>query len=64
VIPLVVATGAGAGARRSIGTTVFGGMVLATLVGIVFVPVLFIAFELLAQRIGRKGRVGEMTPAR
>ena len=50
VIPLVVATGAGAGARRSIGTTVFGGMLLATFVGIVFVPVLFIAFEFLAQR--------------
>ena len=53
VIPLVVASGAGAGARRSIGTTVFGGMVLATFVGIVFVPVLFVAFELLAQRTVR-----------
>ncbi len=53
VIPLVVATGAGAGARRSIGTTVFGGMVLATFVGIVFVPVLFVAFEFLAQRTTR-----------
>ncbi|MFL5255538.1 MAG: efflux RND transporter permease subunit [Rhodopila sp.] len=49
VIPLVIATGAGAGARQSIGTTVFGGMVLATVLGIVFVPVLFIAFEFLAQ---------------
>jgi multidrug efflux pump subunit AcrB len=53
VVPLVIATGAGAGARRSIGTTVFGGMVLATLVGIVFVPVLFVAFEFLAQRTSR-----------
>ena len=50
VIPLAIATGAGAGARRSIGTTVFGGMVLATFIGIVFVPVLFVGFELLAQR--------------
>ena len=48
-VPLVLATGAGAGARQSIGTTVFGGMVLATVLGIVFVPVLFIAFEFLAQ---------------
>jgi multidrug efflux pump subunit AcrB len=53
VIPLVIATGAGAGARQSIGTTVFGGMLLATFVGIVFVPVLFVAFELLVQR-GRR----------
>lgn len=49
VMPLVLATGAGAGARQSIGTTVFGGMVLATVLGIVFVPVLFIVFEFLAQ---------------
>ncbi len=53
VIPLVIATGAGAGARRSIGTTVFGGMVLATFVGVVFVPVLFVAFEFLAQGTSR-----------
>ncbi len=53
VIPLVVATGAGAGARQSIGTTVFGGMVLATCVGIIFVPVLFVAVEHVVQRAGR-----------
>ena len=49
VLPLVFASGAGAGARQSIGTTVFGGMVLASFVGIVFVPVLFVSFELLAR---------------
>jgi multidrug efflux pump len=54
VVPLVVATGAGAGARQSIGTTVFGGMVLATFVGIVFVPVLFVAMERVVQRRGRR----------
>jgi multidrug efflux pump subunit AcrB len=53
VIPLVVATGAGAGARVSIGTTVFGGMVLASFVGVLFVPTLFVAFELLGQHAGR-----------
>jgi multidrug efflux pump subunit AcrB len=52
VIPLVIATGAGAGARQSIGTTVFGGMVLATILGIVSVPVLFIMFEFLARWSG------------
>ncbi len=53
VLPLVLASGAGAGARVSIGTTVFGGMVFATLLGIIFVPVLFIAFEFLSQRSAR-----------
>jgi multidrug efflux pump subunit AcrB len=49
VIPLVVATGAGSGARQSIGTTVFGGMVLASFIGVLFVPPLFVAFERLAE---------------
>ena len=56
VVPLVVASGAGAGARQSIGTTVFGGMILATLLGIVFVPVMFVAFERLAQGASRLTR--------
>ena len=41
VFPLVIATGAGAGSRRAIGMTTFSGMVLATLVGIFFVPALY-----------------------
>jgi multidrug efflux pump len=50
VLPLVFATGAGGAARRSIGTTVFGGMVLATLLGTLFVPMLFAGIERLVQR--------------
>jgi multidrug efflux pump subunit AcrB len=49
VIPLVVATGAGAAARQSIGTAVFGGMLLASFVGVLFVPALFVGFERLGQ---------------
>jgi multidrug efflux pump len=60
VIPLVLATGAGAAARQSIGTAVFGGMVLASFVGVLFVPALFVGFERLAamtQRlVRRRGR--------
>jgi len=56
VIPLVIATGAGAGARQSIGTTVFGGMVLATLVGVLFVGPLFVVAERITERLGRKKR--------
>ncbi|MEM8835460.1 MAG: multidrug efflux RND transporter permease subunit [Planctomycetota bacterium] len=39
--PLVIATGAGAASRQSIGTAVFGGMLLATFVGIFFIPTLY-----------------------
>ena len=41
VFPLVVATGAGAGSRRAIGVSTFAGMLLATLVGIAFIPALY-----------------------
>jgi multidrug efflux pump len=50
-VPLLVASGAGAASRRSIGTTVFSGMVAATVVGIVFIPVLFVILESLAERL-------------
>ncbi|MEM8876205.1 MAG: efflux RND transporter permease subunit, partial [Planctomycetota bacterium] len=39
--PLLIATGAGANGRQSIGTAVFGGMALATLIGVLFIPVLY-----------------------
>jgi len=42
VLPLAVATGAGAGAQRAIGTGVFGGMVAGTFLGIFFIPVFFV----------------------
>ncbi len=42
VVPLVVATGAGAAARQSMGTGVFGGMILATFIATVFVPLFFV----------------------
>ena len=45
VFPMVIATGAGAGSRQAIGHTTFWGMVLASVVGIVFVPPLWALFE-------------------
>ncbi len=45
VIPLVIATGAGAGSRNSIGQAVFGGMVMATIVGTLLVPVFFVMIQ-------------------
>ena len=41
IVPLVIATGAGAAARRSMGTGVFGGMILATFVATIFIPLFF-----------------------
>ncbi len=38
----VVATGAGAAARQSMGTGVFGGMILATFVATIFIPLFFV----------------------
>ncbi|MEA3415863.1 MAG: efflux RND transporter permease subunit, partial [Thermodesulfobacteriota bacterium] len=45
VAPMVIATGAGAGSRRAIGTTVFSGMLASTLVGIFLIPPLYYAFQ-------------------
>ncbi|MCC5787375.1 MAG: multidrug efflux RND transporter permease subunit [Phycisphaerales bacterium] len=53
VVPLVVATGAGAAARHSIGTGVIGGMLAATFLAPLFVPLFFSLFERLSERIAR-----------
>src|SRR5256884_7650671 len=42
VVPLVLATGAGKAGRVSVGTTVFGGMIAATTLNLVFIPVLYV----------------------
>jgi HAE1 family hydrophobic/amphiphilic exporter-1 len=42
VIPLVIATGAGAGSRRALGTAVFGGMTAATVLGVFMIPFLYV----------------------
>ena len=45
VIPLVVATGAGAASRRSVGMTVFGGMIAVAFVGTLLVPAFYVVIE-------------------
>jgi len=54
VIPLVFATGAGGAARQSIGTTVFSGMILASLAGVLFVGPLFVMAERATERLAKK----------
>jgi hydrophobic/amphiphilic exporter-1 (mainly G- bacteria), HAE1 family len=54
VIPLVIATGAGAGSRRALGTPVWGGMLAATFIGIIFIPPFYVLFETWRERLFRK----------
>jgi HAE1 family hydrophobic/amphiphilic exporter-1 len=49
-IPLWVATGAGAAARRMLGTAVISGMLAATVLGVFFIPALFVAVEKLSHK--------------
>jgi HAE1 family hydrophobic/amphiphilic exporter-1 len=48
VLPLALATGAGAGARNSVGTSVAGGMIASTFLSIFFIPVLYVVIRSLA----------------
>ncbi len=50
VAPMMIATGAGAGSRRAIGTTVVSGMLAATIVGIFLIPALFYTFQTLGEK--------------
>jgi HAE1 family hydrophobic/amphiphilic exporter-1 len=52
VIPLVIAAGAGAESRKSLGTAVFGGMLVGTLVGLFLTPVLYLVVQRMAERFG------------
>jgi hydrophobic/amphiphilic exporter-1 (mainly G- bacteria), HAE1 family len=55
VLPLVMATGAGANARKSIGITVFSGMLASTCLAVLFVPAFFVLVERIENwRTGRK----------
>ena len=50
VLPLVFATGAGALGRRSVGTTIVGGMLLSTVLNLIFIPVLYVLLSRLLRR--------------
>ena len=56
VLPLMFSVGAGANGNRSIGTSAVGGMLFGTLLGILVIPVLFIIFQTLQEklRIGKE----------
>ncbi len=56
VLPLAIASGAGSGAQRAIGTGVLGGMIIGTSLGLFFVPLFFVVIERLF--VLRRGRAG------
>ena len=62
VFPMVIATGAGAGSRQAIGITTFYGMVLSTVVGIVFIPPLYAAFQRAREWVLAKMRGEQVKP--
>ena len=67
VVPLVLATGAGANARKSIGITVFSGMLASTCLAVLFVPTFFVVVQRfenwLAERKAKKAGVPVAPPA-
>ena len=59
VVPLVVATGAGAAARRSIGIAVFSGMIASTCLAVLFVPSFYVVLQRFEERRRRGGATEE-----
>ena len=57
IVPLVTATGAGSASRNSLGTALFGGMILSTLLNLIVVPVLYVVVERLRERVHRSKAV-------
>ena len=56
VLPLVLATGAGANARKSLGISVFSGMIASTCLAVLFVPSFFAVLQRVDERRKRKGQ--------
>jgi multidrug efflux pump len=61
VLPLAIASGAGSGAQRAIGTGVLGGMIAGTLLGVFFTPLFFVSVQRLFGR-DRQGPAAQDGP--
>jgi len=61
IMPLMVSTGAGAAGNKSIGTGAVGGMLIGTVFGVFVIPVLFIIFQNIQEKISRKPAVEPAT---
>ena len=58
ILPLVFASGAGAASRQSLGTAVFGGMLMSTVLTLLLTPVLFVILQRLRERKSEKNSEG------
>jgi multidrug efflux pump len=56
VMPLALASGAGSGAQRAIGTGVLGGMLVGAFLGVFFIPLFFVIVQKWFGRYGREHR--------
>jgi multidrug efflux pump subunit AcrB len=63
LLPLVLATGASQLARRNVGTPVFGGMILASFIGIFVIPPLYVSFQAIRERLRPGARPLEKLPS-
>ncbi len=63
LVPLITATGAGEASQRGVGTAVFGGMLAAALIGVFLIPMLYVIFQRLRERIHGPARTAETGPA-
>ncbi len=56
LVPLVIASGAGAATQRAVGTAVFGGMIAASCLGIFVIPGLYVAFQTFREKVKGLGK--------
>ena len=59
LVPLVIASGAGAATQRAVGTAVFGGMIAASMLGIFVIPGLYVAFQTFREKVKGIGQAGD-----
>jgi hydrophobe/amphiphile efflux-1 (HAE1) family protein len=62
LLPLVIATGAAELSRRAVGTAVFGGMLAASSIGIFLVPMLYVTFQQLRERVKKRFGLSSKEP--
>ncbi|NKI26642.1 efflux RND transporter permease subunit [Arenibacter sp. 6A1] len=60
LLPLVFATGVGAEGNRAIGTGAVGGLLIGTILGVFVIPILFILFQWLQEKVSRKSKNQEL----
>ncbi|EPX60260.1 RND efflux system, inner membrane transporter CmeB [Cystobacter fuscus DSM 2262] len=63
VLPLVLASGAGSSSRKSLGTAVFGGMLLSTFINLIFIPVLYTLVETARSRLLKRHEHSKPPPS-